>query len=142
MILAFCTLVVLAQTPVNIRQVGDVSVGTTVPVSGIVTSAIAQASFTDRSGFVATGGTSQTLTIINASRKRIVIENPCSITTQNIAATENLFLNFTSAASTTSGSSIELLPCGSYDSGPGPVTTELITVNAATTGHQYTAKEQ
>jgi hypothetical protein len=97
--------------------------------------------FTNRSGTIATGGTSQALAAVNASRKRILIQNPCSATSQNIAAAENLVINFTSAASIAGGTSIELLPCGSYDSGGGPVSTEAITVNATTSGHQYVAKE-
>lgn len=101
-----------------------------------------QASFTDRSGNVTSGGTSQTLAASNASRKRIVIENFCNATTQNIAAAESLFVNFTTAASTSAGTSIEIAPCGSYDSGFGPVSTEAITVTAATTAHRWAAKEQ
>lgn len=100
-----------------------------------------QASFTNRSGAITTGGTAQTLEAITATRKRIVIENPCTAASQNIVTAENLFLNFTSAASVTAAS-IELLPCGSYDTGIGPVSTELISVVATTTAHKYTAKIQ
>jgi hypothetical protein len=100
------------------------------------------ASFTDKSGAITAGGTSQTLAAINTVRKRILIVNPCTATSQNIATAESLFINFTSAASPTAGGSVELAPCGSYDSGAGPVTTELIAVNAATTAHKWTAKEQ
>lgn len=101
-----------------------------------------QASFTDRSGSISVGGTSQTLAASNANRKRIVIQNPCTATSQGIATAENLFLNFTSAATTAGGNSIELQACGSYDSGLGPVTTEQINVIAATTNHKYVAKEE
>lgn len=100
------------------------------------------ASFTDKSGAITVGGTSQTLAAINAARKRILVTNPCTATSQNIATAESLFINFTSAASPTAGGSIELSPCGSYDSGSSVVTTELIAVNAATTAHKWTAKEQ
>lgn len=101
-----------------------------------------QGSFTDRSGSISVGGTSQTLAALNANRKRIVIQNPCTATSQGIGTAENLFLNFTSAATTAGGNSLELQPCGSYDSGFGPVTTEAITVIAATTNHKYVAKEE
>lgn len=101
-----------------------------------------QGSFTDRGGSITTGGTSQTLAAANTARRRIVIQNPCTTTGQNIAAAESVFINFTSAASATAGTSFELAPCGSYDSGTGPVTTELITVVGATTSHKFVAKEQ
>lgn len=100
-----------------------------------------QASFTDRSGSITLGGTAQTLAAINTARKRILIENPCTATSQGIATAESLFINFTSAAAANS-TSIELTSCGSYDSGPGPVTTELISVIAPTTAHKWVAKEQ
>lgn len=100
------------------------------------------ATWTDRGGTVTTGGTSQTLMSANPNRVRVMIENPCSITSQGIAATENLFINFEGvAASTSNGKSIELQPCGSWDSGAGPVSSGAMTINAATTGHQFLAKE-
>lgn len=111
-------------------------------VTGTVTIVPNVASFTNRSGNVTVGGTAQTLAIANTSRKRIQIENPCSATTQNIVTAESLFINFTTAASGSAGNSIELVPCGSYDSGSGPVTGELISVVAATTSHRWIAKEQ
>lgn len=117
---------------VNILRMGGVAVG----AGGILV-----ASFTDRSGSISTGGTAQTLAAINTSRKRIIIENPCSLTSQGIAAAESLFINFTSAAAANS-TSVELAPCGSYDSGSGPVTGELISVLGATTAHKWIAKEQ
>lgn len=96
----------------------------------------------DRSGSVTVGGTSQTLVGANTSRKRIVIENPCSTTTEGIAATENLFIDLAGGtASTSNGTSVELQPCGSFDSGNGPVMTNAITVNAATSSHRWIAKE-
>ncbi len=98
--------------------------------------------FTDESGSVTLGGTSQTLAAANTSRKRIIIQNPLDATGQGIATAENLCINFTSAASASAGSSFCLLPGGSYDSEAGPVTSELITVVAATTGHKWAAKEQ
>lgn len=99
------------------------------------------ASFIDRSGSITTGGTSQQLAPARVDRRRIIIQNPCSATSQGIATAENLFINFEGkSASTSAGNSIELVPCGSFDSAwaasPG-----VITVNAATSSHQYTAKE-
>ncbi len=120
--------------------IGHVIVDAGTAAIGTITPQLA--SFTDKSGAMTTGGTHQTLAAINAARKRIVIVNPCTATSQNIGTAESLFINFTSAASPTAGGSIELAPCGSYDSGSGPVTTELIDVNAATTAHKFSAKEQ
>lgn len=97
--------------------------------------------YTNRSSTIATGGTSQTLAAVNATRKQLIIQNPCTAAEQGIATAEDLAINFTSAASVTGGASIILAPCGSYDSGIGPVTTELVTVVAATTAHKFIAKE-
>lgn len=104
---------------------GTAAIGSVIPNQG---------TWTDRSGTVATGAASQTLAASNAARKRLLIENPPS-------ATENLFFNFTSAASTTAAGSFVLVPGGSYDSESGPVSTELVAVTAATTGHAFVAKE-
>lgn len=95
--------------------------------------------FTDRSGTITTGGTSQTLAAINTTRKYLLIVNPT-------VATENIYINFTSAATvaitqTAATSSIPIAPGGSYSLGFSEITTELITINAATTGHAYIAKE-
>lgn len=98
-------------------------------------------SFTDRSGTITTGGTSQTLAGINANRHRIIIQNPSSSTGEGIVTAQSLYINFTSAAGVNNGTSIELVPGAIFDSGTGPVTSELITVNAATTAHAYVAKE-
>jgi hypothetical protein len=89
---------------------------------------------TDRSGTVATGGTSQALAASNASRKYLFIENPPS-------ATENLFINFTSNASTSAAGSLSLTPGGVFIMESEFVSTEAVTVTAATTSHAYIAKE-
>ncbi len=99
-------------------------------------------SMTNRSIALTTGGTSQQIAAANNARKRIIIMNPCTLTSQGIAVAENIFVNFTTAASATAGNSFELQPCGSYDSGQGPVTTEAVNVVAATTGHLIVSKEQ
>lgn len=98
--------------------------------------------FTNRSGTITTGGSSQTLAEAMAGRWRIIIQNPGTSASQGITLAESLFINFTAAAALVGGGSIELLPGVIFDSGIGPVSPELITVTAATTGHNYTAKEQ
>lgn len=97
-----------------------------------VTSNTPRGTYTSRSGTVTTGGTSQQIMAVNANRKSIIIENP-------IAATETLFFNFTSAASTTTDS-IGLAPGGIY-SPTNFISTEAINVTATTTGHAFVAKE-
>lgn len=94
-------------------------------------------SWTDRSLNITTGGTSQQLMAINTARKNVFIQNPG-------AATESIFINFTSAATVntgTTGSSIEIFPGGSYQSSARPETTEAINVIATTTNHRIIAKE-
>ena len=112
-----------------------------VTVTGTVTAANPLGVYTDKSGAIAAGGTAQTLAAVNAARKRIFIQNPSTIAGQNIAALERLFINFTTAAGVDTGASIELQPGQSFDTGAGGVTSELISVNAATTGHRWIAKE-
>jgi hypothetical protein len=102
---------------------------------------IAPGVFVDRSGKITTGGTSQTAIPANGNRRRLIIQNPATAGSQGIGTAENLFVNFTLGASGTAGSSIELLPGGSYDTDSGPCTTEQINIVAATTNHQYLAKE-
>lgn len=102
----------------------------------------AQGTFTDRSGNITVGGTSQILAAANAARKLIQIENPATALGQNIAAAESLFINFTAGAGVNNGTSFELTPGGYWPpAGQNVITTEAITVNAATTGHRWIAKE-
>lgn len=99
-----------------------------------VTTASATGTLTNRSGTIATGGTAQTLAAINATRKYIFIENPC-------AATESLWINFTTAA-VVSQPSIEIPICGSFlMSSSNFVSTELVSVIATTSAHAFIAKE-
>ena len=107
---------------------------------GQVTSGYGE-SFTDRSGTITLGGTSQQLMAANANRRRFIIMNPASAAGQGIGVTESLFFNFTSAAGVNTGASMEITPGGWYDSGIGTVTPEAITITAATTGHVFIAKE-
>jgi hypothetical protein len=91
---------------------------------------------TDRSGTVTTGGTSQQLAPANSNRKYLFIENPTT-------ATEALYINFTSAASTAGNSSISISPGGSLTMTAATyVSQEAVTVTAATSAHGFTAKEQ
>jgi hypothetical protein len=99
-------------------------------------------SFTERSGFIAAGGTSQQLAAANSSRKKIVIQNPLTAAGQNIAASESLYIRFgASAAGIDDGTSIEIPSGGSYISEPDFESTQAIQVNATTTNHRWIADE-
>jgi hypothetical protein len=89
-------------------------------------------SYTDYSGTIAVGGTSQAAIAANANRKKVIIQNP---STEN----EVLYVNFGAAAG--AGDSFEILPGGSYTEGGAQVSTQEIQVNAATGGHVFVAKE-
>lgn len=90
---------------------------------------------TDRSGSVTTGGTSQTLAVANNRRRFLYIQNP-------ITATETLFINFTTAASTSGVNSVELGAGASFTMTEDTfISVDKITVTAATSAHKYIAKE-
>ena len=87
---------------------------------------------TDRSGTITIGGTSQVLAPVNATRKYLNIKNTSSA---------NIAVNFTAAASLTSGSYV-IVPLGSLNLSTGSfITTESVTVVGATTGQTFVAKE-
>lgn len=95
----------------------------------------------DRTGTITLGGTSQTLAPALATRIHFEIQNPPDSTGQGIAAAENLCFNFTAAASNIAAVRC-LTPGQSYNMDvPGFVSTEAITVWAATTGHRWFARE-
>ena len=130
---------------VNVAQFGGASTvtGTGVSGSGVPRVTVSSDStvfiqnstgtYTDRSGSIATGGTSQTAMAANATRKKLLVQNPPT-------ATENLYMNFTAAASS-AASSVAMVPGAAYEESGNSITTEAVTINAATTGHVYTAKE-
>ncbi len=111
------------------------------PFSFGQTSSGIAATFTNKSSSMSVGGTSQTLAASNTNRRRIWIMNPSDAAGQGITTAESLYINFTTAAGVNNGTAIEINPGGWWDSGIGPTTTEAITVNAATTGHVFIAKE-
>lgn len=88
--------------------------------------------FTDRSGTIATGGAAQQIAAANTSRKYLLI--------QNVDTTEDLWVNF-GVAAVANQPSIRLSPYGSLVLEGAFVTTQYVSVIAATTSHPYTAKE-
>lgn len=121
--------IILMNVPMPYTQVGAV----TVNVPAINVAAITPVTATDHSGTITAGGTSQSAIPANTSRLGFTVQNP----TNEI---EPLYINFTSAAG--AGNSIEILPGQIFPPNGSPyVSTEEITINAATTGHVYIAKE-
>ena len=102
----------------------EVSESNPVPVTG------ASGALTDVSGTITAGGTSQVLQAAQITRKYIMIQNLSS---------GNLYLNFTSAATTGEGS-YELLPNGVFTMEGNFVSNEAINIIGATTGQAFTAK--
>jgi hypothetical protein len=86
--------------------------------------------FFDLSGTVTTGGTSQVLRAANGQKARVLIANPTT-------ATENLFVNTSSSASTSAAGSIPIAPGGALTLN----TAEVVNITAATTGHAFIAKD-
>jgi hypothetical protein len=92
-----------------------------------------RSTLTDRSGVTSgTMGTSTVLAAANPNRKYLII--------QNLDITYNLFVNFTTAASTT-GNSIKLIPSAAFAMESSFITTEAINVCSDGVSIKYAAKE-
>lgn len=87
---------------------------------------------TDQSGALTTGGTAEVMMASNADRAYLLI--------QNIDTAEDLWFNFTTTA-VADQPSIKLGPGDSFVMESGFISTQAISVIAATTGHKWTAKE-
>ena len=98
------------------------------------TSAGSTGTLTDGSGTVTTGGTSQQVFAADPNRHYLFCGNPRG-------AIEDLYINFTSAASTTDGKSIDLGPGGTFWFEDNFISTEAVNVTAAGTGHAFICKE-
>lgn len=96
--------------------------------------AAAQGTLTNRSGTITVGGTAQTAMAANTSRRYLLIRNPAT-------ETEPLYFNFTTTAVVTGQPSITLQPGEGFVMENSFISTELISVVAATTGHKFVAKE-
>lgn len=88
--------------------------------------------FVDHSGEVASGGNAQEMAPANPDRIYLFI--------QNMDDTEELWVNFTDDA-TEDSPSIRLAPYGIYELKDTYISTEAVSVIAATTSHKYTVKE-
>ena len=127
---------IIALLPAALGAGGGLKVdgsGTALPVSGTVTANAGIGTLTDRSGTITAGGTAQTLAAANTARKYLLI--------QNLHATEVLWVNFTTAAVANQPSLQLAAAGGSLVMESSYVSTELVSVIAATTGHAFSAKE-
>lgn len=87
---------------------------------------------TNKSGTIAAGGTKQTLAAVKLNRKYLFI--------QNLDPAEDLWFNFSTDA-VVGQPSVLVPPLGSFVMEGSYVSSELISVIAATTGHAFAAKE-
>ena len=96
--------------------------------------------FHPRNGALTVGGKSQELAPANGSRNCIIVQNPATAAGQNLRTAESLFIRFGLNAGVNDGTSFEILPggCMEFDT---VVSTELVSVNAATAGHRWIAVE-
>ena len=118
--------IIFLNVPMPMMQFGPITVNTA--------AAVLRGSWSDFSGTVAVGGTSQALIPANAARNGILIQNPTS-------EIEPLFINFDAAASV-AGGSIELLPGQIWPPDQTTVlSSQAINVTAATAAHRFIAKE-
>lgn len=118
--------------------------GSSLPTTPGAPAGVTAVTATARGISLTTGGVDQTIAAASATRKALVIQNPCSATSQGIAAAENVFVNINAAATvSTNVNFAELAPCQSVTLmiSPGYVDQEAIHVIAATTGHVIYAKE-
>jgi len=96
--------------------------------------------FRPHNGALTAGGKPQQLAAANGSRKYLIVQNPSTGAGQNLKAAESLFIRFGLDAGVNDGTSFEILPgsCMEFDA---VVSTEAVSVNAATAGHRWIAVE-
>lgn len=116
-----------------------------VTVQGQVTTLPYNAGGSDAANLaIIAGGVSQQLFAINPTRKRLMISNPASGTSQGLGpvAPESLFIRFGAAASGAGvGGNFEIVPGGYFDTGFGATDTRVVNIVAATTGHVFAATQ-
>ena len=86
---------------------------------------------TNYGGTITTGGTAQQVIAANPIRNYLLVQNPS-------AAPESLFVDFGEVAST---ASIELVPGMTLTFESSFMTTQYVSMYAATTGHAFVIKE-
>lgn len=120
--------VILLNVPMASAQFGAVTVNANIiPIApGVIT---------DFSSTITVANTSQIAIPANANRKGFIIGNPINSTP------ENLFINFTTPASTSAFNSIEITPGNSYELLGPAIPTDAINIVALTASHAFIAKE-
>lgn len=98
------------------------------------------AKFQPRNGALTVGDKSQELAPANGSRSYIIVQNPATAAGQNLRTAESLFIRFGHNAGVNDGTSLEILP-GSCMEFNTTVSSEFVSVNAATAGHRWIAVE-
>ncbi len=116
----------------SISPSGAMPTTNTALISQSVVVATPVGTLTDRSGTITAGGTAQTLAAANAARRYLLVEN--------LDPAEDLWINFTTTAAA-AHPSLLIPPRGGFVMDAGFVSTELVSVIAATTSHAFTAKE-
>lgn len=106
---------------------------------GTLTAVATKGSVGDGSGSVTTGGTSQVVFGTSSTRSFLRCQNP-SVALSGVAA-ESLFINYTTAASTTAVNSEELVNGASVTFDGTAIPTSAINITAATTGHKFVCKQ-
>jgi hypothetical protein len=126
---------VSGSLPTGSNTIGAVTISGTpsVTLSGTANTVVStpkQYTATDCSGTITTGGTSQTALASNTSRHAWYVQN---------TSTANEAINFTSAASLTSGSII-LVPNAMFSQEGVNISSDAITIIGATTGQAFVCK--
>lgn len=120
----------LINVPLAPVQNGPITVNATV-------NPVAVGEWTDFSDVIAVGSASQTCIPANPDRLGFIVQNPVW------ADPESLFINFTDPAAVDTLGSIEVHPGETWppQGAAAIVSTQEITITAATTGHSFIAKE-
>ena len=87
---------------------------------------------TDRSGTITSGGTAQEVMAANAARRYLFIEN--------LDSAEEMWINL-GVTAVALQPSIRIQPLGSFVMEGSLISDQLVSVIAATTGHEFAAKE-
>jgi len=124
--------IILLNVPMPLTAWGPVNVSTTIN-NPTYTQTPFVGTTVDHGGNVVTTGVSQLLAGANAVRKRITIEAQSN----NV---NSLWVAFASAASNNGLNCFEIMPGGYFDSGNGPVSSEVVNITG-TIGDKFACRE-
>jgi hypothetical protein len=89
---------------------------------------------------ITAGGAWQALFPVNNNRGVLVVQNPCTSTTQGIGTAESLFIAFGTKPTTTAGA-YELTNCTIFKFDDSYISHQAIWIEAATTAHAFAAQQ-